>query len=87
MNITAECVKESDGYHAHRFEIPKPDATYTIEDHRHAWTDEHQARWPDSRRVTIHRGRYYEPVGGHDTLELAWKALGIEEPIPTCACS
>jgi hypothetical protein len=84
VNITTECTKENDGYHTHEFHLNDGTAR-TVEEHRHTWMDEHQARWPNSRRVEVRRGRY-EKIGGYHTVAEAWKALEVGEPIPAVSC-
>jgi hypothetical protein len=73
----ARCTVESDGYHLHEYQS----GIAVVTEHRHAWINEHLARypWPASSRVYI--GAH--PFAG--TVEQAWaKVTGGELPTVEC---
>jgi hypothetical protein len=81
---TAYCDMESDGYHVHVYDIPNGPRRLRIEHHHHAWMDDHKRRYPHVKDVDAHER--YTPLGYWDTVEQAWKALGVAGEIPPVAC-
>jgi hypothetical protein len=87
--VTATCITEDDGHHVHEYRTTVPVAgrmtTVRIEHHMHAWMDEHKRLYPHVKDVGANTLRY-TPLGYWDTVEQAWKALGVAGDIPSVAC-
>lgn len=81
---TVECVHESDGYHAHVYTVTEGTRRIRIEHHHHEWMDDHKRLYPHVKDVDAHER--YTPLGYWDTVEEAWKALGVAGEIPPVTC-
>ena len=73
------------GYHVHVYDIPGRPRPLRIEHHMHAWMDDHKTRYPHVKDVDAHTLAHH-PLGYWDTVEEAWKALGVAGDIPAVDC-
>lgn len=84
--INTACITAHDGLHEHRYEIRTLNDLWVVSLHLHSWMDGHRANHPRAGDVTRYR-HWPQETYHHDSLELAWTALRLVEPIPALTCT